>query len=126
MPSNPRNHFVVDPGKWDFYAMDCARRIGDDAVAWSLAETVEKQATTPSGLIVAPMRWAEAQLTKAAVEARAGEIEPAVERAVEALEGNRHSLPTLMMVGQEIGELVADDPTGQDFRRHLAELRPAV
>jgi hypothetical protein len=27
VPSNPRNHFVVDPGKWDFYAMDCARRV---------------------------------------------------------------------------------------------------
>ena len=37
-PSNPRNHFVIDPAKLDFYAMDCARRVGDDAVAWSLAE----------------------------------------------------------------------------------------
>jgi hypothetical protein len=126
LPSNPRNHFVVDPAKWDFYAMDCARRVGDDAVAWSLAETVERQSTTPAGLIVAPMRWAEAQLTKAAVEARAGEVEPAVERAVEALEGNRHSLPTLIMVGQEVGQMVANHPTGADFRRHLAELRPAV
>jgi hypothetical protein len=28
VPWNPRNHFVVDPGKWDyFYAMDCARRV---------------------------------------------------------------------------------------------------
>src|SRR5918998_6446709 len=87
-PSNPRNHFVVDPMKWDFYAMDCARRVGDDVVAWSLAETVESQSTTPAGLVVAPMRFAEAQLTKAAVEARSGEVEAAVERAVGALEGN--------------------------------------
>ena len=126
IPSSPRNHFVVDPVKWDFYAMDCARRVGDDPVAWSLAETVESQSTTPAGLIVSPMRFAEAQLTKAAVEARAGEVEPAVERAVAALEGNRHSLPSLIMVGQEVGELVAGHPTGVEFRRHLAELRPAV
>ena len=72
------------------------------------------------------MRFAEAQLTKAAVEARAGEVEPAVERAVAALEGNRHSLPSLILVGQEVGELVATHPTGAEFRRHLAELRPAV
>ena len=26
MPSNPRNHFVIDPAKWDLYATDCARR----------------------------------------------------------------------------------------------------
>ena len=65
VPANPRNHFVVDPVKWDFYAMDCARRVGDDAVAWSLAETVESQSTTPAGLIVSPMRYAEAQLTQA-------------------------------------------------------------
>ena len=52
--------------KWDFYAMNCARRVGDDAVAWSLAETVESQSTTPAGLVVSPMRFAEAQLTKAA------------------------------------------------------------
>ena len=26
MPSNPRNHFGIDPAKWDFYATDCARR----------------------------------------------------------------------------------------------------
>ena len=106
--------------------MDCARRVGDDAVAWSLAETVERQNTTAGGIVVAPMRIAEAQLTKAAVEARAGEVEPAVERAVRALEGNRHSLPSLIMVGQEVGELVASHPTGAGFRRHLAELRPAV
>ena len=31
LPSNTRNHFVVDPAKWDFYEMDCARRVGDDA-----------------------------------------------------------------------------------------------
>ena len=61
------------------------------------------------------MRFAEAQLTKAAVEARAGEVEPAVERAVAALEGNRHSLPSLILVGQEVGELVAPTRPGPNF-----------
>ena len=53
VPSIPRNHFVVDPAKWDFYAMDCARRVGDAAVAWSLADTVERQNTTSAGLVLA-------------------------------------------------------------------------
>ena len=38
-------------------------------IASSLAETVESQSTTPAGPVVSPMRFAEAQLTKAAVEA---------------------------------------------------------
>jgi hypothetical protein len=33
LPSNPRNQVVVDPAKSDFYALGCARRVVDDAVA---------------------------------------------------------------------------------------------
>lgn len=32
-PERPDHHFVVDPDKFDFYAMDCYRLIGDDAIA---------------------------------------------------------------------------------------------
>lgn len=32
-PERPDNHFVVDPEKFDYYAMDCHRLIGDDQLA---------------------------------------------------------------------------------------------
>jgi hypothetical protein len=56
--------------------------------------------TAATGLVVSPMRMAEAQLTKAAVEARAGEVEP-LKRLVMALEASRQSLRSLIMVGQK-------------------------
>jgi hypothetical protein len=85
LDTNTRNHFVIDPAKWDFYAMDCARRVGDDAQSWTLAETVMQGTVTPAGEVVSPMRRAEAQLTQAAVEARAGDVDQAAARAVAAL-----------------------------------------
>ena len=65
--------------------MDCARRVGDDAQAWTLAETVMQGTVTPAAEVVSPMRRAEAQLTQAAVEARAGDVDQAAARAVAAL-----------------------------------------
>ncbi|MGB8202812.1 MAG: helix-turn-helix transcriptional regulator, partial [Pseudonocardiaceae bacterium] len=32
-PTQPENHFVIDPAKWDFYAMDCYRIGGDNTRA---------------------------------------------------------------------------------------------
>lgn len=126
LPSNTRNHFVIDPAKWDFYAMDCARRVGNDGLASTLADAVIKNSTTPGGVVVSPMRMAEAELTQAAVEARAGDAAQAVTTAVAALERGRRSLPSLIMVGQEVADLVNGHPAGAEFRQHLAELRPAV
>lgn len=126
LPSNTRNHFVIDPAKWDFYAMDCARHVGDDGLAATLADAVIKNSTTPGGVIVSPMRVAEAKLTLAAVEARAGDTDQAIATAVAALEGDRQSLPSLILVGQEVAALVDGRPGGADFRQHLADLKPAV
>ena len=125
LPSNTRHHFVIAPTKWDLYAMDCARRIGDDDLASTLADAVIKNSTTPAGVIVSPMRLAEAHLTQAAVEARAGDTDQAMATAVAALERDRKSLPSLIMVGQEIADLVDGHPGSLDFRQHLAELRRA-
>ena len=125
LPSKTRHHFVIDPTKWDLYAMDCARRIGDDDLASTLADAVIKNSTTPAGVIVSPMRLAEAHLTQAAVEARAGDTDQAMATAVAALERDRKSLPSLIMVGQEIADLVDGHPGSLDFRQHLAELRRA-
>ena len=39
-PENLDHHFVVDPTKFDFYAMDCYRMLADDKLAESLASEV--------------------------------------------------------------------------------------
>lgn len=126
LPSDTRNHFVIDPAKWDFYAMDCARRVGNDSLASTLADAVIKNSTTPGGVVVSPMRMAEAELTQAAVEARAGDTALAVTTAIAALERGRRSLPSLIMVGHEVTDLVDGHPAGAEFRQHLADLRSAV
>jgi hypothetical protein len=36
-PDNLDHHFVVDPTKFDFYAMDCYRMLAEDKLAESLA-----------------------------------------------------------------------------------------
>jgi hypothetical protein len=63
-PSNPRNHFTVDPAKYDFYAMDCYRALGQDDLAWTSAETVLRAGVAPDGRALSPMRMAEAELTR--------------------------------------------------------------
>jgi hypothetical protein len=39
-PDNLDNHFTFDPDKFDFYAMHCYRRSGDDAMATLHAQEV--------------------------------------------------------------------------------------
>ena len=97
----PDNHFVVDPAKWDFYAMDAYRIAGDDERAAQHARTVLDLGSGPDGEL-APMRMTEARLTLAAVAARKGDLEQAVTTGVAALGGRRKSLPSLLMVGGEL------------------------
>lgn len=96
-PDNPRNHFQVDPSKFDFYAMDCYRNIREDRLALALAETVEQTSKTPAGTVLAPMRLAEAELTRALVHARAGELDQAMTEANDAFDIGRQSLPSLLL-----------------------------
>ena len=125
-PDNPRHHFQVDPAKWDFYAMDCYRGVHEDAMADSTAETVLRSSRTPTGIAVSPMRIAEAQLTQATVLARAGDLDGALMRASDAIQGSRRSLPSLLMVGGEFGAELANihpnDPNVADFLGHLRDL----
>src|SRR3954452_19725604 len=37
-PTNLDNHFVVDPAKYDFYAMDCYRVMGENGLADAAAQ----------------------------------------------------------------------------------------
>jgi transcriptional regulator with XRE-family HTH domain len=100
-PDRPDHHFVVDPDKWDFYAMDAYRLAGDDERAAHHAKNVLELGAGPEG-DRAPMRMAEARLTLAAVAAREGDLEKAVTTGINALGGQRKSLPSLLMVAREL------------------------
>ncbi|MFD0202307.1 MULTISPECIES: helix-turn-helix transcriptional regulator [Saccharothrix] len=101
-PERPENHFVVDPEKWDFYAMDTYRTVGRDDLAKRNAEEVIRRSVTTDGFVVAPMRSAEAKLTLAVVAARAGDVDGAAEMGMEALQHGRQSRPSLLMVASEL------------------------
>jgi transcriptional regulator with XRE-family HTH domain len=122
-PSNPRNHFQVDPAKFDFYAMDCYRAVGDDALAMAMAEAVTATSTSPGGEVISPMRLSEAELTKATVLARAGEVDAATATAEAGLDGDRRSLPSLLMVGNEVANelrrLHPNNENAVEFSHHI-------
>ncbi|MEV6903085.1 hypothetical protein [Amycolatopsis sp. NPDC051372] len=59
-PANIDNHFVVDPSKYDFYAMDCYRHIGEDRLARELSEEVIRVSSGFQDQNRWPMRIAEA------------------------------------------------------------------
>jgi transcriptional regulator with XRE-family HTH domain len=110
-PERSDHHFVVDPDKWDFYAMDACRLASDNANANMYAHRVLAKGKNPDGSDRWPMRMAEARLTLAVVAARAGELEQAVTYGIEALDVPRRSLPSLLMVAGELdGELQRSYP----------------
>ena len=104
-PDNLDNHFTVDPDKFDFYAMDCHRRVGEDAMATMHAHEVIRKSTAPDGSLRSPMRAAEAHTTLAVASARAGDLDGAIEAGTAALEIPRQSVPSLLMV---TGDLVTE------------------
>jgi hypothetical protein len=106
-PADTDHHFVVDPAKVDFYAMDCYRIIGEDRLAEMYAHEVIRTATSADGTLRKPMRAAEANVTLGVVAARAGEVEEAVSLGEDALAGNRQSVPSLLMCSRELGEVLA-------------------
>lgn len=126
VPDRPDHHFVVDPDKWDFYAMDAYRIACDDERAAHHAAKVLELGSSPEGER-APMRMAEARLTLAAVAAREGDLERAVSTGINALGGQRKSLPSLLMVAGELDDELhtrypAEGGTA-DFREALHAVR---
>jgi len=101
-PERPENHFVVDPEKFDFYAMDCYRIIGDDKLAEMHARETIRKSTAPDGRDLAPMRRAEAEITLGVIAARSGALEEAISYGHKALSIDRRSRPSLLMVSSEL------------------------
>ncbi|WP_158073393.1 helix-turn-helix transcriptional regulator [Actinophytocola xanthii] len=122
-PDRPDNHFVVDPDKWDFYAMDTYRIVGEDELARRNAEEVIRRGVGPDGTVVAPMRQAEAELTLAVVAARQGDLDEASALGVRALGGRRRSRLSLLMVAAELEQELRGAAAGVEFRELLRDLR---
>lgn len=120
------NHFVVDPSKWNFLAMDCYRVVGDDDRAVECAEQIIGQYTLPDGRERSPMRVSEARMTLAVVAARTGDVERAVDEAGRALGIERRSLPSLLLPARELlgvlEDRCADDVRVRGFRDQLRSL----
>ncbi|WP_410614027.1 XRE family transcriptional regulator [Amycolatopsis sp. lyj-109] len=126
-PDRPDNHFVVDPDKWDFYAMDTYRIVGEDQLAQRNAEEVMRRSVNAEGVPVAPMRIAEAQLTLAVIAARRGDVDEASALGIQALQNGRRSRPTLLMVSNEL-EHELDTygaGAGADFRELFTDIKRA-
>ncbi|MDX2697153.1 XRE family transcriptional regulator [Streptomyces ipomoeae] len=126
-PENVEHHFVVDPAKFDFYRMDCYRRVAEDRLAEQLADEVVRTSTTFDGTQRAPMRISEAKLTLGVVAARDGDLETALSYGEQALGSDRRSVPSLAMVASDLGGVLqqrfAQAPEAQAFLAHLRDLR---
>ncbi|NEW50497.1 XRE family transcriptional regulator [Nocardia cyriacigeorgica] len=123
-PTDLDNHFVVDPQKFDFYAMDCCRVAGDDKLAERYARQVIADATRADGSVRNPMRVSEAHLTLAVVAVRQRDLELAVDEGVRAFSGKRRSLPSLMWIAGEVArEIIERFPGDPRTRTYLDQLR---
>ncbi|MGW5178247.1 XRE family transcriptional regulator [Streptomyces sp. NPDC004082] len=125
-PENLDNHFVVDPAKFDFYSMDCYRLVGEDKLARTLAEEVLRAGTDFDGRERSPMRNAEARVTLGVTAAREGDLEQALTMGERALEGDRQSVPSLIMTSRELAAEMkrryAAEPSAQGYLARLQAL----
>lgn len=117
-PAHPEHHFVIDPDKYDFYAMDCYRLSGQDGKARLHAAEVIRLGTRPDGTETSPMRVAEARLTLGVVAVNDGELDEAVDQGTRAFIAARKSLPSLLSSARELRDLLrirypAEQGTGQ-------------
>ncbi|MEC3974777.1 hypothetical protein [Amycolatopsis sp. H20-H5] len=119
-PSRPENHFVIDPTKWDFYAMDCYRISGQDDKSANHAHEVLRLSKRADGTEKSPMRAAEATLTLAILALREGNLEGAESLTDQALDAQRRSVNSLMLVTTEVSRearrIYTHDPATKSLR----------
>lgn len=123
-PGNLDHHLVVDPAKFDFYAMDCYRLLGEDNLASMYAGEVLRTADGSDGTGGKPMRAAEALVTLGVAAARQDSLSEAVAYGRQALAGERRSLPSLLMVAGDLTRVLQERyPDEAETRDFLDELR---
>ncbi|OLM08416.1 hypothetical protein Ae505Ps2_6122 [Pseudonocardia sp. Ae505_Ps2] len=126
-PNDVTNHFVVDPAKYDFYVMDAYRILGENELAKTYADEVLRAGTDFSGRETSTMRNAEARITLGVVAAREGDLETALSYGNQAIDSDRQSVPSLLMVSSELDAVVAErfpaEPDAQEYRQRLMQLR---
>lgn len=130
VPTNVLNHFVVDPSKYDFYAMDVYRNLGtDNDAAEQLAREVLTAGTGWDGTEHSVMRNAEARVTLGTIAARRGDVDSAVDWGVQAITADRKSLPSLLMVATDltaaINDVAPDAPAAREYHEQVVALRSA-
>lgn len=125
-PINTDHHFVVDPGKFDFYSMDVHRLSSGDAAAEQLAREVLAAGIDWDGRERSVMRNAEARVTLGTVAARRGDVDGAIEWGTAAINTDRQSLPSLLMVARDlttaIQQTAPDAPQVADYLERVREL----
>lgn len=129
-PENRDHHFVVDPSKFDFYAMDCYRLLGEDRMASTYADETLRSGTNFDSTERSPMRNAEARVTMGVVAARHGDLEQAVSYGKAALDGKRKSVPQLLLASAELREALESrypkEPLTEEYVNQLHELAKAA
>jgi hypothetical protein len=127
---NPDNHFVVDPFRFDLWAMDCYRVLGENRLAAGLAREVLRNGTDVDGRERSPMRNAEAHVTLGVVAARSGDVEAAVHEGKLALSGDRKCLPGLLVASRELAYLLDRDfqgvPQAEAYTQEVRQLERQV
>ncbi|MFD9965060.1 tetratricopeptide repeat protein [Amycolatopsis sp. NPDC058986] len=125
-PTNLDNHFNVDPSKIDYYALDCWRILGVYPVAARYADEVIRTSTAYDGTERKPMRIAEARLTLGVIAAYQGDVDEAAQMGQRALSGDRRSLPSLLLVANELGTIMSarygKTPEARNYLEQLHEL----
>lgn len=117
-PTRPENHFVIEPAKWDFHAMDCYRLVHADRHAATHANAVLDGSRRPDGTEANPMRAAEARLTLAVLAVRDGDLDAAVSWTARALSQPRRSVVPLTNLVREMLD--------EARRRYRVGARPAL
>ena len=104
--------------------MDCYRILADDKMAENLASEVIQASTDFDGKERAPMRLAEARFTLGVVAARQGDLEGAIGQGERALNGERKSLPSLLMVSRDLTR-VLNEPVSRKVKHPRLSRSPA-